>query len=110
MNSTVTAALALLAAVVLAAPAAGEHGALGEPDRERRGAVPDDQATPQRIEGKVVALDVENGRVLLATDAGVLAVQADPEDIADLRVGDTIEVVMVDDEFDAEPPEPQPRV
>lgn len=110
MKRTMTAGLALLAAAILAAPVGAEHGAPAEPDRERSGAVPDDRPAPHRVEGKVVALDVESGRVLLATDAGMLAVQADPEDIADLKVGDTIEVVMVEDEFDVEPPEPQPRV
>jgi hypothetical protein len=109
MKRTMTAGLALLAAVILAAPVAAQHGAPGEPERDR-GVVLDERPTPHRVEGKVVALDVKSGRVLLATDAGMLAVQADPQDIADLKVGDTIEVVMVEDEFDVEPPEPQPRV
>lgn len=101
MKPSLTAGLALLAAVALTGPVAAGPGLPTEPDPEPRGAAPGDEPTPQRIEGTVLAVDVEHGRLSLATKAGVLALHAEPEDIADLKVGDTIEVVLVEDDFDA---------
>ncbi|HXG15703.1 MAG TPA: hypothetical protein VNK50_05605 [Calidithermus sp.] len=108
MTTTATTAMVLLAAAALAGPAAAGPGAPGT-DRPGRDAVSDTAPIPGRVEGTVLALDVETGRLLLATDAGVLALQADPEDIARLRVGDVIEVVLVDDDGQDPEPEPGPR-
>jgi hypothetical protein len=57
---------------------------------------PDDEraSVPERLVGRVLALDVEQGRLLLGTDAGTIALRGTPEQLADLEVGDTIEVAL----------------
>jgi hypothetical protein len=69
-------------------------------DGDRIAAMPVDDGTvaPARVEGKVLAIDPQHGSFLLGTDAGMIALRADPEDLAGLRVGQTLEVDMVDDE------------
>jgi hypothetical protein len=68
--------------------------------------VDDDTAAPDRVEGKVLAIDPQHGSFLLGTDAGMLALLADPKDLAEMQVGQMIEVQMVDDES---PNYPMPR-
>ena len=65
--------------------------------------VNDDIAAPDRVEGKVLAIDPQHGSFLLGTDAGMIALRADPEDLAELQVGQTLEVEMVDDESPNDP-------
>jgi hypothetical protein len=60
--------------------------------------VNDDAAAPARLEGKVLAIDPQHGSFLLGTDSGMIALRADPEDLALLQVGQTVEVEMIDDE------------
>jgi hypothetical protein len=79
-------ALALLASIGVAAPA------LAVDDRALETLPHGDALDPDVVEGQVVALDPPSGQLLLATAAGVLALQGEPEDVADLEVGD---VVMV---------------
>jgi len=69
-------------------------------DGDRIAAMPvnDDTAAPSQVEGKVLAIDPQHGSFLLGTDAGMIALRADPEDLALLQVGQTLEVEMVDDE------------
>jgi hypothetical protein len=97
-NMKALAVVALLGAV--AAPAAA-HDPARSTDIDARSpvaAIPDDaQVAPgDRLEGQVFAVDAEQGRMLLATDAGMIALLADPVDLAGVEVGDTIEVVMVE--------------
>jgi hypothetical protein len=60
--------------------------------------VNDGATAPARVEGKVLAIDPQHGSFLLGTDAGMIALRADPEDLAGLRVGQTLAVEIVDDE------------
>lgn len=62
------------------------------------GPVNDDAAAPDRTEGKVLAIDPQHGSFLLGTDAGMIALWAGPQDLADLQVGQTVEVELVNDE------------
>jgi hypothetical protein len=69
-------------------------------DGDRIAAMPvnSDAAAPDRIDGKVLAIDPLHGTFMLRTDAGVIALRAGPEDLAELQVGQTLEVEIVDDE------------
>src|SRR5262249_3565273 len=68
-------------------------------DSDRIPAMPgnDDAAAPSRIVGKVLAIDPQHGSFLLGTDSGMIALRADPEDLALLQVGQTIEIEMIDE-------------
>jgi hypothetical protein len=57
-----------------------------------------DAAAPDRLEGKVLAIDPRFGGFLLGTDAGTIALRAEPEDLAQMQIGQTLEVEVVDDE------------
>jgi hypothetical protein len=74
-------------------------------DGDRIGAMPvnDGTAAPARVKGKVLAIDPQHGSFLLGTDAGMIALRADPEDLAELQVGQTVEVEIVDDESPNDP-------
>jgi hypothetical protein len=50
------------------------------------------------IESKVLAVDPQHGSFLLGTDAGMIALRANPKDLAGLQVGQALEVEVVDDE------------
>jgi hypothetical protein len=69
-------------------------------DGDRIAAMPvnGDAAVPDRVEGKVLAVDPQHGSFLLGTDVGMIALWAGPQDLAELQVGQTLEVEMVDDE------------
>jgi len=69
-------------------------------DGDRITAMPVNEGTvaPDRVVGKVLAIDPQHGSFLLGTDAGMIALRADPEDLAGLHVGQTLEVEVVDDE------------
>lgn len=58
----------------------------------------DNIPTSDRFEGRVLAVDPQHGSFLLGTDAGMIALRADPKDLTELEVGQTVEVEMVDDE------------
>jgi hypothetical protein len=74
-------------------------------DGDRIAAMPVNNGTaaPTRIVGKVLAIDPQHGSLLLGTDAGMIALRADPQDIAELQVGQTLEVEIVDDESPNDP-------
>ena len=94
-------AFALLVAVASPASAVTPRGMITrDGDGGRIAAMPvnDGTAAPARMEGKVLAIDPQHGSFLLGTDAGMIALRADPEDLAGLRVGQTLEVEIVDDE------------
>src|SRR4030095_6376903 len=95
-------ALALLGAVATPAAAGAPPGPtwiiVQEGARIAAMRVNDDAATPDRVEGKVLAIDPQHGSFLLGTDAGMIALWADPHDLADLQVGQTLEVEIIDDE------------
>jgi hypothetical protein len=57
-----------------------------------------DAGEPSRIVGQVVALDTGAGVAMLATVLGMLALEGTPEAIAELGIGDTVIVEMVDEE------------
>jgi hypothetical protein len=63
---------------------------------QRSAMVPEDASAsvPDRLVGRVLALDPEHGRLLLGTDGGMIALRGSPEQLADLEVGDTIEVAL----------------
>jgi hypothetical protein len=69
-------------------------------DGDRIAAIPvnGDAETADRVEGKVLAVDPQHGSFLLGTDAGMIALWADPADLAELQVGQTLEVEVVGDE------------
>ena len=54
----------------------------------------------QRIIAQVLAVHPEAGKVLLATDAGMLALEAPPEDLAPLKAGDHVVVMLPDGNAD----------
>jgi hypothetical protein len=97
-----------LVAIVLLGAVASPASAVAPPamkrtithDGDRIAAMPvnDDAAAPARIEGTVLAIDPQHGSFLLGTDSGMIALRADPEDLALLQVGQTLEVEMIDDE------------
>jgi hypothetical protein len=95
-------AFALLGAIASPAWAVAPPGMrwMTAHDGDRIAATPvnDDAAAPDRIEGKVLAIDPQHGSFLLGTDAGMIALYADAQDLAELQVGQTLEVEVVDDE------------
>jgi hypothetical protein len=95
-------ALALLGALASPASAVAPPGmrwmVTHEGDRIAATPVNGGAAAPDRIEGKVLAIDPQHGSFLLGTDAGMIALWADPTDLAELQVGQTLEVEVVDDE------------
>jgi hypothetical protein len=70
--------------------------------------VNDSAAAPDRVVGRVLAIDPQHGSFLLGTEAGMIALRANPEDLAGLQVGQTLEVEIVDEESpdDESPKEP----
>ena len=107
MICRVLVAVALLGAVASPASAVTPPGMRGmrTHDGDRIATMPmnDSAAAPQRIVGKVLAIDPQHGSFLLGTDAGMIALRADPEDLAELQVGQTLEVEVVDDEAPNDP-------
>jgi len=95
-------AFALLGAVTSPAAAVAPPGMryMVAHDGDRIAAMPvnENAAAPSRLEGKVLAIDPQHGSFLLGTDSGMIALRADPEDVALLQVGQTLEVEMIDDE------------
>ena len=83
-------AVAVVATLTSAAPAS-------RPDRRVIFAVSENKAipTPDRVRGRIVALDPRDGGLLLATSAGMIALRADLKDLADVAVGETVEVIML---------------
>jgi hypothetical protein len=100
-------ALALLGATVSPAAAVPSPAMPSTTTRDggRVEAAPlnDATAAPQRVVGKVLAIDPQHGSFLLGTDAGMIALRAAPEDLAELQVGQTLEIEVVDDESSDEP-------
>jgi hypothetical protein len=95
-------AFALLGAVASPASAVAPPGVrwMTTHDGDRIAATPvnDDAAAPDRIEGKVLAVDPQHSSFLLGTDAGMIALYANAQDLAELQVGQTLEVEVVDGE------------
>ena len=91
-------ALAILGAATSPASAETPRGTINR-DGDRIAAMPvnDDAAAPSRLEGRVLAIDPQHGSFLLGTDSGMIALRADPEDLALLQVGQTLEIEMIDD-------------
>src|SRR4029453_4993608 len=100
-------AFALLGAVASPASAAVPPGmrwmVTHDGDRIATTPVNNSTAAPPRIGGKVLGIDPQHGSFLLGTDAGMIALRANPEDLAALQVGQTLVVEMVDDESPNDP-------
>jgi hypothetical protein len=93
-------AFALLAPIAVPASAVAPPGTrwMMSHDGDRMAATPlDDAAAPNRIEGKVLAIDPQHGTFVLGTDAGAIALHAGAGDLAELQIGQTLEVEVVDD-------------
>lgn len=52
------------------------------------------------VMAQVLAVHPESGMVLLATDAGMVSIQAEPEEIASLKAGDFVSVDLDDAQRD----------
>jgi hypothetical protein len=100
-------ALTLLGAVASPALAAAPPGMrwmiTHEGDRIAATPVNEGAAAPDRVEGKVVAIDPQHGSFLLGTDAGMIALYAAAEDLAELQIGQTLEVEVIGDEEPVNP-------
>jgi hypothetical protein len=92
-------ALALLGAAASPAAAVAPPGMrwMISHDGDRIAATPvsGNAATAERVEGKVLAVDPEHGSFLLGTDGGMIALRADPSDLAELQIAQTLEVEVV---------------
>jgi hypothetical protein len=69
-----------------------------------RGAAPGTPEVPatKTIEGKVAAVEHDSGRLVLATDDGLISVMATPDQLAGIEVGDVVQVSLEIDENDTE--------
>jgi hypothetical protein len=106
MRTTIGILGALLALGLITSPASAacegtaETSALGESSdmisEEPSAMIPDNEfaGVPDRLVGQVLALDVEQGSLLLGTDAGAIALRGSPEQMEGLEIGDTVEVVL----------------
>jgi len=111
-------AFALLGAVASPAAAAAPPGLRsiilpGSEDGHEAGriiALPmnDNIPIPDRLQGRILAVDLQHGGFLLGTDAGMIALRADPKDLTELEVGQTVEVEMVDDDSPDDLTSPRP--
>jgi hypothetical protein len=95
---TTTSVFAAFLAVALATPVFADCGPAGrtsDTGRDEPSAlVPENDraVVPERLMGQVLALDREQGRLLLGTNAGTIALRGSPEQLANLEIGDTVEV------------------
>jgi hypothetical protein len=112
MNRKHLATLATLAAVIAPTAAiADERG-----PAPLQGLAPGTPVVPEpgkiqgaeRLVARVLAAEPDRGRLVVATERGMLELFASPDEVATLKVGDTIEIVMQDDP-DAERPVPRDR-
>jgi hypothetical protein len=104
MFSRKTLAVVTLLGAMVTPAGAGDRAQ--SPDFNPRSAIPalpdDAQVAPSdRLEGQVLAVDVGEGRMLVTTDIGMVAVRAEPADLAQIKVGDIVEVVMMAPEPDS---------
>src|SRR5262245_20550742 len=99
---------ALLALGVFASPGfAACEGSAAYTPADPSAMVPENDSAnvPDRLVGEVLAVDAKQGRLVLATDAGAIALRGSPEVLGDLEVGDVIEVVL-DEPLEQQPLEP----
>lgn len=106
MRTTIGILGALLALGLITSPASAacegtaETSARGERSdmisEEPSAMIPDNEfaGVPDRLIGQVLAVDIEQGSLLLGTDAGAIALRGSPDQMQGLEVGDTIEVVL----------------
>jgi len=85
---------AVLAASV--APAV-EAACLGHGMTDQRAAAPSTAERPV-LEGQVAAVDHDNGRLILETDQGFVALQATPDEVDGISIGDVITVSLLDED------------
>jgi hypothetical protein len=88
--TTLAAAGVLAASMASAAAACPGWGATTDPGREAAA------ATAERpvLEGQVAAIDYASGQLILETDEGFVALQASPDEVSDLHVGDLVTVAL----------------
>lgn len=92
-----------LIAFALLGVAASPAGAVAPPGMrwiinhggDRIAATPMKGASGDRIDGQILAIDPQHGIFLLGSDAGMIALRADPTDLAELQVGQTLEVDVI---------------
>jgi hypothetical protein len=61
---------------------------------------------PRVVTGRVLRVNVEEGTLVIQTPIGVIALRGPKEDLADVNVGDIVQVEMVDGEY----PSASPRI
>ena len=88
-----------LAVIATATTAVATPGFAQRPDTPEdiiippvRSQPPVSQSDEYRVVGKVLQIDRERGRVKLATDKGVVVVEAPPRTLQVIRVGETVSV------------------
>jgi hypothetical protein len=98
MRTTIGILGALLALGLITSPASAACEGTAEDmiSEEPSGMIPDNEfaGVPDRLIGQVLAVDIEQGSLLLGTDAGAIALRGSPDQMQGLEVGDTIEVVL----------------
>ena len=108
MNRRHLPTLATLAVVLAPAAAFADEPAAAPREGRTPGTptVPDtsESQTPERFMAQVLATEPEQGRLIVATERGMLELFASPEEVAALKVGDTIEIVMRESDADRPPP------
>jgi hypothetical protein len=104
--STIVVGLTLAASV----PAAPMPDAGPQPPRDHA-VVPNERSTqsdtdsPRVVTGRVMRVNAQEGTIVIQTPIGVIALRGPKEDLRDVKVGDIVEVEMVDGEYpSASPP------
>jgi hypothetical protein len=110
----------LFATIVIMLTLAGTVPAAPMPDSEPRprhdGALPpgeprssDTEAeTPRVVTGRVLRVNAQEGTIVIQPPIGVIALRGPKEDLADVNVGDLVQVEMVDGEFPSASPRMDP--
>lgn len=81
-----------VAAVLAASVAPGVEAAC-----QQRAAAPSTADRPV-LEGQVAAVDHDSGRLILETDEGFVALQATPDEVDGINIGDVITVSLLDED------------
>jgi hypothetical protein len=67
-----------------------------------------DSETPRVVTGRVVRVNAQEGTIVIQTPIGVIALRGPKEDLADVNVGDIVQVEMVDGEYPSASPRLDP--
>jgi hypothetical protein len=66
----------------------------------------DTSDNPRVVTGRVLRVNAQEGTLVIQTPIGVIALRGPKEDLADVNVGDIVQVEMVDGEY----PSASPRI